>query len=176
VTGATGGVGSIAVALLAKLGYTVVAVTGKPEHHELLRQLGAAHVISRQEVDDHSERPLLESRWAAAVDTVGGNILGTLLRSTKYRGCVAACGLVAGTAVPATVYPFLLRGVTLAGIDSAKCPREPRLTIWHKLANEWKLDNLAPLRREITLGEVPAAVTDMLAGKSVGRTLVRPTP
>ena len=99
---------------------------------------------------------MLESRWAAAVDTVGGFILGTLLRSTQYRGCVTACGLVAGTALPATVYPFLLRGVTLCGIDSAKCPREPRLAIWHRLASEWKLDNLAPLRREITLGEVPA--------------------
>jgi acrylyl-CoA reductase (NADPH) len=174
VTGATGGVGSIAVALLAKLGYTVVAVTGKPERHELLGQLGAARVVGREEVDDRTEGPLLESRWAAAVDTVGGNILGTLIRSTKYRGCVTACGLVAGTEFPATVYPFLLRGVTLHGIDSAKCPREPRLAIWHKLANEWKLDNLAPLRREITLSEVPAAVADMLAGKAVGRTLVRP--
>jgi NADPH:quinone reductase-like Zn-dependent oxidoreductase len=97
-----------------------------------------------------------------------------LLKTLKYRGCVAACGLVGGTHVPTTVYPFLLRGVTLAGIDSAKCPREPRLAIWHKLANEWKLDNLAPLRREVTLSEVPAAAAEMLAGKSVGRTLVRP--
>jgi NADPH:quinone reductase-like Zn-dependent oxidoreductase len=108
------------------------------------------------------------------VDTVGGNTLGTLLRSLKHRGCVAACGLVGGTEVPMTVYPFLLRGVTLRGIDSAKCPREPRLAIWHRLANEWKLDKLSALRREITLGETPAAVAEMLAGKSVGRTVVRP--
>lgn len=174
VTGATGGVGSIAVALLAKLGYAVAAVTGKPEHHAMLRELGAKRILAREEVDDRTDRPLLESRWAAAVDTVGGAILATLLRSTNYRACVTACGLVAGTAVPATVYPLLLRGVTLCGIDSAKCPREPRLAIWHKLANEWKLDNLAPLRREITLSEVPAAAAHMLAGKAVGRTLVRP--
>jgi acrylyl-CoA reductase (NADPH) len=174
VTGATGGVGSIAVALLARIGYRVAAVTGKPEHHDLLRQLGAQQILAREEVDDRSDRPMLESRWAAAVDTVGGNVLATLLRSTKYRGCVAACGLVAGTAVPTTVYPFLLRGVTLCGIDSAKCPREPRLAIWHRLATEWRLDNLEPLVREITLGETPAAVEEMLAGRAVGRTLVRP--
>jgi acrylyl-CoA reductase (NADPH) len=174
VTGATGGVGSIAVALLAHLGYQVAAATGKAEHHDLLRQLGARRILSREDVDDRTDRPMLESQWAAAVDTVGGNILGTLLRSTKYRGCVAACGLVAGTDVPATVYPFLLRGMTLCGIDSAKCPREPRLDIWHRLATTWQLDNLASLRREITLSETPAAVEAMLAGKSVGRTLVRP--
>jgi acrylyl-CoA reductase (NADPH) len=174
VTGATGAVGTIAVALLAHLGYKVAAVTGKPEQHELLRELGAKRFLTREEVKDDSAKPMLESRWAAAVDTVGGNTLGTLLKTLKYRGCVAACGLVGGTDVPATVYPFLLRGVTLAGIDSAQCPREPRLAIWHKLANEWKLDNLAPLRREITLGEVPAAAAEMLAGKAVGRTLIRP--
>jgi acrylyl-CoA reductase (NADPH) len=175
VTGATGGVGSIAVALLAKLGYQVAAVTGKPEYHDLLRELGAKRLLSREDVDDRGNKPLLESRWAAAVDTVGGNILGTLLRSTKYRGCVAACGLVAGIEVPATVYPFLLRGVTLCGIDSAKCPREPRLDIWHKLSTDWRLDNLEPLVREATLSETSAAVAEMLAGKAAGRTLVRPT-
>jgi acrylyl-CoA reductase (NADPH) len=174
VTGATGGVGSIAVALLAKLGYEVAAVTGKPEHHDLLRELGARHILDRAEVDDRSDKPLLESRWAGAVDTVGGNVLGTLLRSTKYRGCVTACGLVAGVDVPLTVYPLLLRGVTLCGIDSAKCPREPRLAIWHKLATDWRLDNLEPLVREVTLSELPATIAEMLAGKAVGRTLVRP--
>ena len=174
VTGATGGVGSIAVALLAHLGYQVAAVTGKPEQHDLLRDLGAQRIVGREDVDDHTKRPMLDSRWAAAVDTVGGNILGTLLRSTKYRGCVTACGLVAGTDVPATVYPFLLRGVTLCGIDSAKCPREPRLEIWRKLSSDWRLNNLEPLVREITLSETPAAVAEMLAGKAVGRTLVRP--
>ena len=176
VTGATGGVGSVAVALLAKLGYQVAAVTGKPQHHAVLRELGARDILSREDVDDRTDQPLLKGRWAGAVDTVGGNVLGTLLRSTAYRGCVTACGLVAGTDVPLTVYPLLLRGVTLAGIDSAKCPREPRMAIWRLLAGEWRLDNLAPLRREVTLGQTPAAVAEMLAGNAFGRTLVRPTP
>jgi acrylyl-CoA reductase (NADPH) len=174
VTGATGGVGSVAVALLSKLGYTVAAVTGKPEHHDLLRELGAKQFLSREEVDDKTDAPMLESRWAAAVDTVGGNVLGTLMRSLKYRGCTAACGLVAGTDVPTTVYPYLLRGVTLYGIDSAKCPREPRMEIWRKLSNEWRLDNLEPLTHEVTLSELPKVIGEMLQGKAVGRTLVRP--
>ncbi len=175
VTGATGGVGVIAVALLAKLGYRVTAVTGKFEQAELLERLGASRLLPREDVDDRSGKPLLESRWAGAVDTVGGNTLGTLLKSMQHRGCVAACGMVAGVDVPTTVYPFILRGVTLAGIDSAKCPRGPRLEVWHRLAGEWRLDNLAALRREITLAEAPAAVAEMLAGGAVGRTLVRPT-
>lgn len=174
VTGATGGVGSLAVALLAKLGFTVAAVTGKPEQAPLLRELGATSILARDAVNDATDRPLLKGRWAAAVDTVGGNVLATLLRSTAYRGCVAACGLVAGDQLPLTVYPFILRGVTLYGIDSAKCPREPRLEIWRRLAFEWKLDHLERLRREITLGEVPAAVEEMLAGQTHGRVLVRP--
>ncbi|HMO87161.1 MAG TPA: zinc-binding dehydrogenase [Lacipirellulaceae bacterium] len=162
--------------MLAKLGYHVAAVTGKPQHHDVLRELGARDILSREDVDDRTDQPLLKGRWAGAVDTVGGNVLGTLLRSTAYRGCVTACGLVAGTDVPLTVYPLLLRGVTLAGIDSAKCPREPRMAIWRLLAGEWRLDNLAPLRREVTLGQTPAAVAEMLAGNAFGRTLVRPTP
>lgn len=174
VTGATGGVGSIAVALLAKLGYQVAAVTGKPEQAEMLRELGAHRILGRQEVNDASDQPLLSGRWAAAVDTAGGNVLATLLRSMKYRGCVAASGLVAGVDVPMTVYPFILRGVTLYGIDSAKCPYPERVEIWHRLAGEWRLHNLTPLVREITLAEVPATVDDMLAGKSLGRVLVRP--
>jgi acrylyl-CoA reductase (NADPH) len=174
VTGATGGVGTIAVALLAKLGYRVAAVTGKPAQGELLERLGAARILGREDVDDKSGQPLLESRWAAAVDTVGGNTLATLLAGTSYRGCVAACGLVGGMELRTTVYPFILRGVTLAGIDSAKCPREPRLEIWRRLAHEWRLDNLGELRREVTLEQAPAAVADMLAGHAVGRTLVLP--
>jgi len=174
VTGATGGVGCVAVALLAKLGFSVAAVTGKPEHADTLRRLGAKTILPREEVDETSDRPMLSSRWAAAVDTVGGNVLATLLRTTRYRGCVAACGLVAGDQLPTTVYPFLLRGITLYGIDSANCPREPRLEIWRRLSFEWKLD-LSAVRREITLSETPAAVEEMLASRSFGRVLVRPT-
>ena len=175
VTGASGGVGSVAIAILAKLGYTVVAVSGKPSQADLLKSLGASRVVPREDVNDQSDDPLLSSRWAAAVDTVGGNTLATLVRTLKYRGCVAACGLVGGIEVPLTVYPFLLRGVTLAGIDSAKCPREPRMQVWEKLSDDWNVsDKLAPLAREVTLGEVPHEVQRMLAGENHGRILVRP--
>src|SRR3954462_1379999 len=139
VTGSTGGVGSIAVAILAKLGYEVEAVTGKAEHHDWLRRLGARPILERDDVLDESDRPLLQSRWAAAVDTVGGKPLATILRSTQHRGCVAACGLVAGAGIPTTVYPFILRGVTLAGIDSANCPRRERLEMWKNLSGPWHI-------------------------------------
>jgi len=175
VTGATGGVGSLAIAILAKLGYQVVAVTGKPAQASLLEQLGACRVISREEVDDSSTKPLLAPRWAGAIDTVGGNTLATLLRGTEHRGCVTACGLVAGHILPTTVFPFILRGVTLAGIDSAQCPREPRLAIWQHLAGDWHVDHFGPLAREITLADVPREADAMLAGKTWGRALVRPT-
>ena len=175
VTGASGGVGSVAVAILARLGYTTVAVSGKPEQAELLTNLGAVRVIPREEVNDRSDDPMLSSRWAAAVDTVGGNTLATLVRTLKYRGCVAACGLVGGIELSLTVYPFLLRGVTLAGIDSAKCPRGPRMEAWEKLSGDWNVsEKLKPLSREITLADVPREVEAMLAGENHGRILVRP--
>lgn len=174
VTGATGGVGIWSVALLSKLGYQVTAVSGKPEHHALLRQLGAADVVGRDAVNDDSTRPLLGSKWSSAVDTVGGTPLTTLLRSTQHRGVVAACGLVAGADLPLTVHPFILRGVTLAGIDSAKCPRPDRLAIWEKLSGPWQVDLPEESVTEISLGEVPGRVEQMLAGKVVGRTLVVP--
>jgi acrylyl-CoA reductase (NADPH) len=175
VTGASGGVGSVAIAILAKLGYQVVAVSGKPEQADLLKRLGAIRLIPREQVNDPSEAPMLSGKWAAAVDTVGGNTLATLIRSLEYRGCVAACGLVGGADLPLTVYPFLLRGVTLFGIDSAKCPREPRLEVWQKLSGEWNVtEKLEPLAREVTLPQVPEEVELMLAGKNHGRILVRP--
>lgn len=176
VTGASGGVGSISIAILAKLGYDVVAVSGKPEQAPLLKNLGAKQVIPRGEVDDRTETQLLPSRWAAAVDTVGGNTLSTLVRSMMHRGCVAACGLVGGVELPLTVYPFILRGVTLAGIDSAKCPRKPRLEVWEKLSGNWNVvESLLPLVREVTLSEVPGEVNAMLTGTNHGRILVKPT-
>jgi putative YhdH/YhfP family quinone oxidoreductase len=174
VTGATGGVGSVAVAILAKLGYEVEAVTGKSEHHELLRRLGARSILAREDVADTSDRPLLAARWAAAVDTVGGKPLATILRSVDHRGCVAACGLVAGAELELTVYPFILRGVTLAGIDSAKCPRPQRLEMWQKLAGPWRLALLDELVNEITFDELPTCVEKILAGQLVGRTIVAP--
>lgn len=169
VTGATGGVGSIAVALLAKLGYHVVAVTGKPSRHEYLKSLGAAEVLGREAVDDTSGKPLLSRRWAGAVDTVGGNILGTILRSAKLGACVAACGNAAGFDLPITVYPFILRGVTLAGIDAAWCPTRLRHETWDRLANEWKLDCLDRIARFIDFPDLPPQFDEILAGRLTGR-------
>ena len=172
VTGATGGVGCLAVCILAKLGYTVTAVSGKAAQHDWLKQLGATEVVGRQAVDDPSGRAMLPSQWAGAVDTVGGNTLGTLLRSTDHRGCVAACGLVGGTDLTLTVYPFLLRGVRLIGIDSAKCPMDVRSRIWQLLAGPWKIDALAELATHISLNDVAAAVERILKGQLVGRYVV----
>lgn len=173
VTGATGGVGTLAVALLAQLGYSVAAVTGKPDKEQWLKQLGAGRILSREEVVDSTDRPLISSRWAGAVDTVGGQTLATLVRATRHRGCVAACGLVGGEQLPLTVHPFILRGVTLAGIDSAKCPRESRLEIWRKLANPWRVESLDRIVREATFDELAGEVDTMLAGQSFGRLVLR---
>jgi putative YhdH/YhfP family quinone oxidoreductase len=174
VTGSTGGVGSIAVAILAKLGYEVEAVTGKAEHHDWLRKLGAHTILGREEIADDTDRPLLRSRWAAAVDTAGGKPLATILRSTQHRGCVSACGLVAGTELHTTVYPFILRGVTLAGIDSANCPQPERLEMWRKLSGPWHVSQLGSLADEITFDELPDRIEMILAGQIVGRTIVVP--
>ena len=175
VTGATGGVGCLAIALLAKLGYQVTAITGKPAQAEMLQQLGASQILPREECSDASDKPLLPARWAAAIDTVGGNTLATLLCSTSHRGCVAACGLASGHDLPLTVYPFILRGVTLAGIDSAQCPYDNRQQIWQRLSTEWRIDNLEQFTRKISLGDVPRQAAAMLAGQTFGRTLVKPT-
>lgn len=174
VTGATGGVGSISVAILARLGYEVEAVSGKSDQREWLQSLGAKTLLGREEVFDTSERPLLSARWAAAVDTVGGQALATILRSLAHRGCVAACGMVAGSELPITVYPFILRGVTLAGIDSAKCPRPQRLKMWEQLAGAWHVRQLGKLAEEITFDALPDRIEKIVAGKNVGRTIVVP--
>jgi putative YhdH/YhfP family quinone oxidoreductase len=174
VTGATGGVGCLAVAILAKLGFDVAAVTGKPDQHDWLKRLGANTILDRSDVNEESDRPLLQAQWAGAVDTVGGVPLATLLRSVEHRGCVAACGLVAGAELNLSVYPFILRGVTLAGIDSAKCPRPERMEMWRKLAGDWRVANLDGIANERTLGELPDRIAAILAGKIVGRTLVMP--
>ncbi|MEM8945262.1 MAG: acryloyl-CoA reductase, partial [Planctomycetota bacterium] len=175
VTGASGGVGSLSIAILSKLGYEVVAASGKPHLESSLLKLGAVQVIGRDEVHDSSDRPLLSSRWAGAIDTVGGNTLSTLLRSTKHRGCIAACGLAGGSDLPMTVHPFILRGVTLAGIDSAKCPRDNRLQIWQRLADSWKVEGLDAVTRVVTLADVAREAQAMLAGETFGRTLVQLT-
>jgi putative YhdH/YhfP family quinone oxidoreductase len=172
VTGATGGVGSIAVALLAKAGFTVVASTGKEDAQDYLKHLGASSIIHRAALDDRSERPMLKSRWAGAIDTVGGNTLRTVIRTTKLEGSVAACGLTGGSSLNLTVFPFILRGINLLGIDSAYCPKEARLETWHKLATEWKPHNLEIISQTITLEKLDEYVALILKGKLRGRTVI----
>ena len=173
VTGASGGVGTLAVALASQAGFRVVAVSGKPEAAELLRQLGAAEVVSREALTDRSAKPLLKPRWAAAIDTVGGAMLSTILRSTNERGCVTACGLVGGMELPLTVYPFILRGVTLAGINSATYPAHGRSNIWKKLAGPWKPKLLEEVTAEISLADLEPKIQEILAGRIMGRVVVK---
>jgi len=172
VTGATGGVGSTAVAILARAGYQVIAATGKTEAKEYLLALGATGVISRDDVNDSSGKPLLKEQWAGVIDTVGGNILATALKSTRYSGSVAACGLVASLDLPATVYPFILRGVSLLGIESSMCPSETRLEIWEKLSGPWKPNNLGTIASECSLEQLDANIEAMLQSKLKGRMVV----
>ena len=173
VTGATGGVGCLAVMLLRQLGYCVVAVTGKPELESRLKSWGANRVISRSDVIDSSPKPLFGSKWAGAVDTVGGSTLATILKSTKEYGVVSACGLVGGTDLPLTVHPFILRGVILAGISSQNLPANRRNDIWQKLAGEWKPAHLDDVDTEIGLEQAEEYVQKILKGEIVGRTIVR---
>jgi acrylyl-CoA reductase (NADPH) len=172
VTGATGGVGSLAVGILANDGYPVVAATGKLEAAQFLLDLGAQEVVHRDEVRDTSGRPLLSGRWAGAVDTVGGEYLATALKSTRIDGVVTCCGLVASPELPTTVYPFILRGVSLLGIDSQNCPMATRLRLWQKLAGEWKLAHLGDLARECSLDGLEVEIERILQGKQRGRVVV----
>ena len=172
VTGATGGVGSVAVALLSKLGYTVYAATGKLDQRAMLFDLGAHEVVPRDEVNDTSGKALLKSRWAGVVDTVGGNFLATALKSTRYGGCVTCCGNAAAPDLALTVYPFILRAVSLIGIDVANCPKETRRQLWKKLAAEWRLDGLDRLISECRLEQLDAQIERILHSQQVGRVVV----
>lgn len=172
VTGATGGVGTIAVALLAKAGFDVVASTGKTQEHEFLKMIGAKRIIDRNNLHIFSEQPLLKANWAGGVDTVGGKTLTTLIKSTKNFGCIAACGVVGGSDLSLTVYPFILRGVKLLGIDSALWPRKQRLSAWQKLAGEWKLEQLDSLAQFIRLEQLNEYVQKILRGEIKGRVVV----
>jgi putative YhdH/YhfP family quinone oxidoreductase len=173
VTGASGGVGSMAVSILAALNYQVVAVTGKTSAHEYLRSLGATRILAREQVDDQSGRPLLSARWAGGVDTVGGNILSTILRSTRHSGCVTACGLAASNALPITVFPFILRAVTLSGIDAAWGSLPLRHEVWRRLAAQWKPPQLEAMAQFTDLTELPKHIDDILAGRVIGRVVVK---
>ena len=172
VTGSTGGVGSVSVALLSLLGYTVVASTGKKEESEFLLRLGASEIISREEVNDESKKPLLRERWAGAVDTVGGTTLAALLKAAKRGGAVAATGLVASSELSTTVFPFILRGVSLLGIDSGFTPTKLRREIWNKLAGVWKFPQLEKLTIDCTLEGLDPEIDKILAGGQRGRVVV----
>ncbi|HBJ38198.1 MAG TPA: oxidoreductase [Planctomycetaceae bacterium] len=174
VTGASGGVGSLAVRLLASLGYAVVAVSGKADWHSQLIRWGATRVLDRGEFQDDPTRPMLSARWAGGIDAVGGPMLARMIRETRYGGAVAACGLVAGTQLDVTLYPFLLRGVTLCGIASADCPRDKRLKIWSQLAGAWKLATLDEGVTESNLQQLPDLTNAMLRGEVAGRVVVSP--
>ena len=172
VTGATGGVGSVAVKLLAKLGYDVHAVTGKDAQHDFLRSLGATAILSREDALAGAERPLGRETWGGAVDTVGGQILVNAVKSLRYGQSLAACGLVASPAIPATVLPFILRHVNLLGIDSVELPLPQKAEIWRQLAGPWQLADLEDLVAPLDLGALDAAIDRILAGEMVGRGLV----
>jgi acrylyl-CoA reductase (NADPH) len=173
VTGASGGVGSLAVSLLVQMGYDVVGVSGKIEEREFLAKLGVKEILSIQDAIDTSDRPLLKDRWAGVIDTVGGGILATAIKSTNLDGVVTCCGNAASADLPLTVFPFILRGISLFGIDSQHCPMAIRRRIWEKLATEWKLKNFDQLASEIGLTALDQRIDNMLQGKSKGRTLVK---
>jgi len=171
VTGATGGVGSVAVKLLAKLNYEVVAVTGKADQHDFLRDLGAVDFMTREQASEGAEKPLLAERWGGVVDTVGGDILFNAVKSLRYGCSAAACGLVAAPNFAASVLPFILRNVNLLGIDSVQLPITEKAAIWSRLATDWRMD-LSDLEESLTLDSLSAAIDRILAGQMVGRGVV----
>jgi acrylyl-CoA reductase (NADPH) len=172
VTGAAGGVGSVATAVLSKLGYHVIASTGRASEADYLRKLGAAEVIDRNELSGPA-KPLAKERWAGGVDSVGSTTLANLLSMTKYRGAIAACGLAAGMDLPSSVAPFILRGVCLLGIDSVMCPLELRKQAWARLATDLDHAKLAEITHEINLDQVIEAGAKILAGQVRGRIVVK---
>jgi acrylyl-CoA reductase (NADPH) len=172
VTGATGGVGSVSVALLARLGYSVSASTGKTDAVDFLKELGASEVIDRNGVNDKYGKPLLKEIWGGGIDTVGGTTLATILKSCKEGGAVAATGMVASTDLPTTVFPFILRGVSLLGINSQATSLSIRQEIWSKLADEWKPKKLEQLAIDCNLEQLDAEIEGILAGLQRGRVVV----
>jgi acrylyl-CoA reductase (NADPH) len=172
VTGAAGGVGSVATAILAKSGYQVAASTGRPETHDYLKQLGAASIIERASIEKPSGKPLEAERWAGCIDAVGGSTLSQVLTQLKYHASVAACGLAGGAKLEATVIPFLLRGVNLLGIDSVMCPKPRREQAWARLARDLPLDLLESMITAARLEDLPRLAAEILAGKVRGRVVV----
>jgi acrylyl-CoA reductase (NADPH) len=171
VTGAGGGVGGVAIAVLAKLGFTVVASTGRSQEADYLKALGASEIVDRAQFSAPG-KPLQKERWAAAVDAVGSHTLANVCATTKYRGAVAACGLAQGMDFPASVAPFILRGVTLYGIDSVMCPKPLRVEAWSRLARDLDPKKIDTITHEIALKDAISAGADILAGKVRGRVVV----
>ena len=172
VTGAAGGVGSVAVALLARLGHRVIASTGRPEQRDYLTGLGAAELLDRAALAAKPARPLDTERWAGAIDAVGGTTLAMIVTQLKYRASVAACGLAGGSDLPATVIPFLLRGVNLLGIDSVMCPHDERVEAWRRLVRDLPLDRLDRMTESVPLAEVPGLAPKILGGATRGRIVI----
>lgn len=176
VTGAAGGVGSVAVAILAGLGHNVAAVSGRPEEEPYLRSLGASSVVPRAELSEAPPKALESEQYSGGVDAVGGTTLATLLRRTRYGGCVAACGLAGGADLPTTVHPFILRSVTLAGVDSVRAPLSLRKVAWERLATELSPELVESMTVEYPLEDVPRLAEEILAGRTRGRVLIAINP
>lgn len=172
VTGASGGVGSMAVAILGKLGFEVVAVTGKESAHTLLKSLGAKECIGRDALNDESKRPILKPLYAGAIDTVGGNMLATILKTLQYNGVATCCGLVNSPALNTSVFPFILKGVRLIGIDSVQCDINLRKVVWENFASDWKVDYPEELVDEVKLNGLSDKIASILKGKIAGRVVV----
>jgi putative YhdH/YhfP family quinone oxidoreductase len=173
VTGATGGVGSVALSLLAKNGYQTVAVSGKEVEYPFLKQLGASEIISREQFQLIEKRPILSAQYAGGIDTVGGVALENILKSLQPLGAVTTCGSVSSTQLNMTVFPFILRGITLIGISAQNFPTHLRTPLWEKLANEYKPTHLLDIYNEIGLNDLQNAIDDILQGKLKGRTIVK---
>lgn len=174
VSGATGGVGSLSIAILNKLGYHTVAISGKTDDDYLTGTLGAKEIISREAfAEKYNSRPLSKTEFAAGIDTVGGAILSGMLKSVQYNGAVTCCGMVASAELDTSIFPFILRGVSLLGVDSVEISRERRFKIWYLLADNWKPANLKEIVQQISLEELPGILTDMLAGKTKGRYILQ---
>ncbi len=172
VTGASGGVGSMAVAILGKLGFEVVAVTGKESAHDLLKSMGAKECVGRDTLNDESKRPLLKPLYAGAIDTVGGNMLATILKSLQYNGVATCCGLVNSPSLNTSVFPFILKGVRLIGIDSVECDIDLRKVIWNNFASDWKIDYPEGLIEEVKLEGLADKIASILKGQIAGRVVV----
>jgi acrylyl-CoA reductase (NADPH) len=173
VTGATGAVGSLAVGMLAKANYDVIASTGKADKHDFLRKLGAKEIIRREDVNDKSAKPLLQKKWLGAIDTVGGNTLSTVIRSTDMHGIVAALGLVESDKLDISLYPFIIRGISLIGIDSAEKSMDLRLEIWNKIFIEWRLEDIEFMIKEVTLNNLNDEIELILRGGQSGKVIIK---